>query len=61
MRNKNYKLVADGLYDESNPFMGSTKKEAKPAKGIVKKDIEIEEYPESMKIKYENVMPSGWL
>jgi hypothetical protein len=61
MRNKNYRLVAEGLYDKSNPFMNGAKKEEKPAKGLVKKDVEVEEYPESMKIKYENVMPSGWL
>jgi hypothetical protein len=41
--------------------MNGAKKRRKASKGLVKKDIEIEEYPESMKIDYENVMLSGWL
>jgi hypothetical protein len=56
---KNFGLVAKLMQDKNNQFM--VNQEEQPAIGLVKKDVEIEEYPESMKIKYENVMPSGWL
>ncbi len=54
---KDYGQIANSMQDESNPFMVGKKRVTEAE--LTEKEKEAFEYNNF--IKYENVMPSGWL